>query len=279
MKKWGFFLSLIIFIIVNTELMSQNSVEILETDLNYTETTEIDITKKEIYQGNLLLANHDYPAREESIKSDIVTLMANDELTIGYGLLNSNINLSTEVAQAFSKMVTSAENEGVNHFLISSGFRNFQEQNKLYQEMGANYALPAGYSEHNLGLSLDVGSTLMEMSKAPEGKWIEKNSWRYGFILRYPEDKIDVTKIQYEPWHIRYVGLPHSAIMYEKNFALEEYIAYLREEKNLSVIIDNKTYTLSYYPISESTSIKIPNNQQYDISGNNVDGVIITISE
>lgn len=86
--------------------------------------------------------------------------------------------------------------------------------------MGADYALPAGHSEHNLGLALDVGSTQMKMDKAPEGEWIEENSWKYGFILRYPLDKTDVTGIQYEPWHIRYVGLPHSAIIREMNLDL-----------------------------------------------------------
>ncbi|MBU5494611.1 D-alanyl-D-alanine carboxypeptidase family protein, partial [Enterococcus sp. S177_ASV_20] len=108
--------------------------------------------------------------------------------------------------------------------IINSGYRDFDEQSVLYQEMGAEYALPAGYSEHNSGLSLDVGSSLTKMERAPEGKWIEENAWKYGFILRYPEDKTELTGIQYEPWHIRYVGLPHSAIMKEKNFVLEEYM-------------------------------------------------------
>lgn len=58
------------------------------------------------------------------------------------------------------------------------------------------------------------------MDRAPEGKWIEKNAWKYGFILRYPSDKTDVTGIQYEPWHIRYVGLPHSTIMQKNEFSL-----------------------------------------------------------
>ncbi len=114
----------------------------------------------------------------------------------------------------------------------------------LYQEMGAEYALPAGYSEHNSGLSLDVGSSLTKMERAPEGKWIEENAWKYGFILRYPEDKTELTGIQYEPWHIRYVGLPHSAIMKEKNFVLEEYMDYLKEEKTISVSVNGEKYEI-----------------------------------
>ncbi|HBM8856440.1 TPA: M15 family metallopeptidase, partial [Enterococcus faecium] len=153
----------------------------------------------------------------------------------------------------------------------------FDEQSVLYQEMGAEYALPAGYSEHNSGLSLDVGSSLTKMERAPEGKWIEENAWKYGFILRYPEDKTELTGIQYEPWHIRYVGLPHSAIMKEKNFVLEEYMDYLKEEKTISVSVNGEKYEIFYYPVTKNTTIHVPTNLRYEISGNNIDGVIVTV--
>ncbi|MHA4899902.1 M15 family metallopeptidase, partial [Enterococcus faecium] len=77
------------------------------------------------------------------------------------------------------------------------------------------------------------GSSLTKMERAPEGKWIAETAWNYGLILRYPEDKTALTGIQYEPWHIRYVGFPHSAIMKEKNFVLAESMDYLKEEKNI----------------------------------------------
>jgi D-alanyl-D-alanine carboxypeptidase len=155
------------------------------------------------------------------VKSDIVNLFKQTDLIKGYVLLDHNTLLSKRVAQKFQKMIEVAGKEGVNRFLISSGYRDFERQDKLYEEMGSAYALPAGYSEHNLGLSLDVGSTQTKMSKSDEGKWLEKNAWEYGFILRYPKDKIEITGIQYEPWHFGYVGLPHSAIMQESNLVLE----------------------------------------------------------
>ncbi len=98
--------------------------------------------------------------------------------------------------------------------------------------MGSNYALPAGYSEHNLGLSLDVGSTQKKMEKAPEGKWIEENVWKHGFVLRYPKNKSNITGIQYEPWHIRYVGLPHSAIMQKGENYIRGILRLLEREKS-----------------------------------------------
>ncbi|MGM0835349.1 MAG: VanY-A/VanY-F/VanY-M family D-Ala-D-Ala carboxypeptidase [Bacillota bacterium] len=290
MKKWGFLLLSLLCLgltFVNMEPFSEPKVKIQnydqsENDIEVGGRTpvniqKIDITEDQIYQGDLLLVNSEYPVHKESIKSDIVNLSANYELAQSYVLLGSDIYLSEDIAHKFSEMVAAAEKDGLQYFAITSGFRDFDEQSLLYQDMGSAYALPPGYSEHNLGLSLDVGSTQMKMADAPEGKWIEENAWKYGFILRYPEDKTDITGIQYEPWHIRYVGFPHSAIMKEKNFVLEEYMEYLKEEKNISASVNGEKYEISYYPITKNTTINVPANLRYEISGNNIDGVIVTV--
>ncbi len=223
------------------------------------------------------MVNSEYHVHPKSIKSDVINLASHNELTKGYGLLNSEIYLSEDIARRFSEMITAAEKEGVRNFSITSGFRDFNEQSILYQKMGSDYALPAGYSEHNLGLSLDVGSTQMKMADAPEGKWIEENAWKYGFILRYPKDKTAITGIQYEPWHIRYVGLPHSVIMKERNFALEEYLDFLKAQKSISTTIHGETYEISYYSVTKDTPIYVPSNLHWEISGNNMNGVIVTV--
>lgn len=238
---------------------------------------EVEIPVEQIYQGNLLLVNSKHPVYKEGIKSDFINLYDHKELVKGYGLLSNDIYLSEDIASKFSNMILDANADGVSNFLITSGFRGFDEQSKLYQEMGSERALPAGYSEHNLGLSLDVGSTKGMMEITREGEWIAKNSWKYGFILRYPMDKTDITGIMNEPWHIRYVGLPHSAIMKEKNFVLEEYLYYLREEKHISITVDGQKYELYYYPVTENTTINVPANHHYEVSGNNKDGVIVTV--
>ncbi|MGX4669389.1 VanY-A/VanY-F/VanY-M family D-Ala-D-Ala carboxypeptidase [Cerasibacillus sp. JNUCC 74] len=290
MKKWGFLLLFLLCLgfagvtFINKALFFQDKVVIQKYDQNHKDnigTSENlqkeEISKEQIYQGNLLLINSKYPIRQESVKLDIVNLSKHKELINGYGLLDTNIYLSKGITQKFSQMINDAEKDGVSHFLISSGFRDFVEQSVLYQEMGADYALPAGYSEHNSGLSLDVGSSLTKMDRAPEGKWLKENAWKYGFILRYPQDKTDVTGIKYEPWHIRYVGLPHSAIMKKKNFALEEYIDYLKEEKNISANVNGEKYKIFYHPVPKNTTIHVPTNLRYEISGNNMDGVIVTV--
>lgn len=284
MKKWGFLSVFALFLVFIFKILpiSQDKVEDRLYEQNDNTAIEnsqkIEITEEQIHQGNLLLVNSEYAVEKAGIQSDIINLFTHKELNTGYQLLNNEIKLSEEISEKFSEMIAAAEEDGVSNFLISSGYRDFNEQNRLYKEMGTDYALPAGHSEHNLGLALDVGSTQMKMKEAPEGEWIEENSWKSGFILRYPANKTDITGIQYEPWHIRYVGLPHSAIMQEMNLALEEYLDYLKDEKSISVSVERKKYTISYYPISQNGTIEVevPENEQYEISGNNIDGVIVT---
>jgi D-alanyl-D-alanine carboxypeptidase len=284
MNKWGFLLVFALFLVFIFKILpiSQDKVEYQLYEQNDNTAIEnsqkIDITEEQIHQGNLLLVNSEYAVEQAGIQSDIINLFTHKELKAGYQLLNNEIKLSEEIAGEFTEMMAAAEEDGVSNFLISSGYRNFDEQSGLYKEMGADYALPAGHSEHNLGLALDVGSTQMKMKEAPEGEWIEENAWKNGFILRYPANKTDITGIQYEPWHIRYVGLPHSAIMQEMNLALEEYLDYLKEKKCISISVERKKYTISYYPISQNGTIEVevPANEQYEISGNNMDGVIVT---
>ncbi|MED2032450.1 M15 family metallopeptidase [Bacillus thuringiensis] len=286
MKKWvfiSFFIACTVCVGVYISPLFQKEIDVKivgkDELVKAANTERKEITKEQIYKGDLLLVNRDYPVKKDSIRSDIININHNSELVRGYVIFDRNLRLSKDVVKKFLKVVDAAGKESVNHFLISSGYRDFQEQKQLYEKMGSDYALPAGYSEHNLGLSLDIGSTQKKMEKAPEGKWIEENVWKHGFVLRYPKNKSHITGIQYEPWHIRYVGLPHSAIMQKKNFTLEEYLEFLKEEKEVSTEVEGKKYTVSYYKVSENTKVNVPANKQYEISGNNMDGVIVTVQE
>ncbi|MES5891881.1 MULTISPECIES: M15 family metallopeptidase [Bacillus cereus group] len=286
MKKWvfiSFFIACTVCVgfYISPLFQKEIDVKIVGKDelVKAANTERKEITKEQIYKGDLLLVNKDYPVKKDSIRSDIINVNHNSELVRGYVIFDRNLRLSKDVVKKFLNVVDAAGKESVNHFLISSGYRDFQEQKQLYEKMGSDYALPAGYSEHNLGLSLDVGSTQKKMEKAAEGKWIEENVWKHGFVLRYPKNKSNITGIQYEPWHIRYVGLPHSAIMQKKNFTLEEYLDFLKEEKEISTEVEGKKYTVSYYKISGDMKVNVPANKQYEISGNNMDGVIVTVQE
>lgn len=130
--------------------------------------------------------------------------------------------------------------------LICSSYRTMDKQKKLYKNKVDEYlaqgysqesaeaaagelvAVP-GTSEHQLGLALDIvdvaNQVLDERQEDTEvQKWLMKNSWKYGFILRYPTDKSDITGISYEPWHYRYVGKEAAKEIYEAGICLEEYL-------------------------------------------------------
>ncbi|WP_368905377.1 D-alanyl-D-alanine carboxypeptidase family protein [Bacillus wiedmannii] len=286
MKKWVFislFIACTICLGFYISPLFQKEIDVKIADKDNTvraaNTEKIEITKEEIYKGDLLLVNKDYPVKKDSIRSDIINVNQNSELVRGYVIFDRNLRLSKGVVKNFLNVVDAAGKDGVQQFLMSSGYRDFKEQSKLYKEMGSDYALPAGYSEHNLGLSLDIGSTQKKMERAPEGKWIEENVWKHGFVLRYPKNKSHITGIQYEPWHIRYVGLPHSAIMQKERITLEEYLDFLKEKKEITTDVEGTKYTVSYYKVSGNMKVNVPVNKQYEISGNNMDGVIVTVQE
>lgn len=280
MKKWG--ILFVLLLLCGCEWPGQDPDISLDVQTSAEASAPandllIKVSKDQIYKGNLALVNQAYPIHTGSAPVDIVNLFQHRELVKGFALLDNTIRLPRSLIQSFTTMVAAASVDGVKHFSISSGYRDSAEQSKLFKDMGPEVALPAGHSEHNLGLSLDIGSTLTEMNQAPEGKWLKQNAWRYGFILRYPPNKTDITGIQFEPWHFRYVGLPHSAIMQDHNFTLEEYLDYLKVQKSLKVNVEGKKYEILYVPSTQLGSIKVPSNHRYELSGNNMDGVIVTV--
>ncbi|MCM3627863.1 M15 family metallopeptidase [Paenibacillus glycanilyticus] len=284
MKKWVFAFILVILLSygisqLNVKSAGEDKVDIENGSLPSEDSQMITVSKEQMYQGDLLLVNTNYALHPAGVRKDIVSLSSRMDLVKGYGLLDPSIQLSQSVARSFGEMVEGAKRDGVEHFLISSGYRNAEKQDQLYRDMGHDYALPANHSEHNLGVSLDIGSSTAKMDDAEEGKWLKKHAWEYGFILRYPKGKEDITGIQYEPWHFRYVGKAHSAIMYEKDLTLEQYLDKLKETKAMSVTLDNQKYTVAYYPmVGDGATVRVPKGTHYEISGNNYDGVVVTVS-
>ena len=101
------------------------------------------------------------------------------------------------------------------------------------KEAATRVAIP-GTSEHHLGLAVDINSVETSFENTKAFKWLQKNAENYGFVLRYPKDKKAITKIIYEPWHYRYVGVEHAKEMNRLGLCLEEYIDLLNDQ-NLSV--------------------------------------------
>lgn len=269
MKKLLFFALLLCTLFVINEYRNASSEEVSRI--------EIALNEDEIYRGDLLLINSETPVTKNSIPADIELLADHQSMIPDVTISDSAIEMSYNVLQKLHSMLKEAKRDGVNQFKINSSYRNNAIQATLYEKMGADYALPPGYSEHNLGLSIDIGSTGGSMDEAAEGRWLKKNAWKFGFILRYPEDKIDITGIQYEPWHFRYVGLPHSAIMQEEDWTLEQYLQYLQQNKQYVTKMNGKSYEITYYKMIENLQVSIIEGNPYHISGDNMAGVIVTV--
>lgn len=143
----------------------------------------------------------------------------------GNGLTNATI-------EAFNKMQAVAKVDGLNIY-ISSGFRSYSYQKTLYNNyvnrdgvtVADTYSARAGHSEHQSGLAFDVNTINDSFANTEEGKWLNDNCYKYGFILRYPKGKSDETGYQYEPWHFRYVGVELAEKLYNNGnwITVEDY--------------------------------------------------------
>ena len=142
-----------------------------------------------------------------------------------------NPGVDPDAQAAFDKMQAAAAKEGLNIY-ISSGFRSYDYQSGLYdryvQRSGKaeadRYSARPGHSEHQTGLAFDLNSIDMTFADTDECAWVNEHCAEYGFILRYPKGKQDVTGIIFEPWHFRYVGVEIATYIMENNLTLEEYL-------------------------------------------------------
>ena len=139
--------------------------------------------------------------------------------------------LNSEAQQAFYEMQAAAANDGI-WLNIVSGYRSYWYQDQLYwgyvytrgQEESDRFSAKAGHSEHQTGLAMDLNSASRTFIGTPEAQWIEAHCAEYGFIIRYPDGKEDVTGFMYEPWHVRYLGKEMARAVTDSGLALEEYL-------------------------------------------------------
>lgn len=147
----------------------------------------------------------------------------------------SGMQLVDIAKEAFESMSDDAKKEGMNIIAMSS-YRSYDYQVNLYnnyvktdgKEAADTYSARPGYSEHQTGLAVDVYNLELpytSFEETEEFNWMQENAYKYGFILRFPKDKVDITGYQYEAWHYRYVGKEVAKYIHNHNMTLEEYIA------------------------------------------------------
>ena len=210
------------------------------TSSNKTTSTNVSSNVTSAYVPNgdwrLVIANKEHPLPESY------------KVNVSY--VSGNYRLDSRVSEAYKSMISAAKKDGVS-LVIISGFRTFQGQTSLFnnkvnyylnqgysrekaKELAAQYVAPPGTSEHLTGLAVDLISPdwysynndlNSKFEKTKQFKWLYENCADYGFVLRYPKDKVSITGYSYEPWHYRYVGVEAAKEIMSKKICLEEYVA------------------------------------------------------
>ena len=209
----------------NIETVQQNDVE-----NNQTSDQSAEPSKKKIDDWRLTLANY------ENLLPENFTVKVSD--------IDKTRQFDSRAIGELNDMMNAMKKDGITNVWIQSAYRSVARQKELYdnsvkkylqqgktqeeaEKLTDEYINKPGSSDHNLGLAVDFNYVDNKFEQLDGFKWLKNNAENYGFVLRYPKDKEDITKIAYESWHWRYVGVEHAKKMNELNMCLEEYIEYL----------------------------------------------------
>ena len=245
----------------------------------------VTLKRELIHAGNLIVVNPQYPYWESITPRTL--LPVNEEA--------ARVLLENHVVKLLSSLMDKLN--GWEQIAAVSGWRSVREQEEIYagslQKNGKAFtekfvAIP-GCSEHQTGLAIDLALKQEEIDFiCPEFPYtgicqtFRQTAIPYGFIERYPLGKESITCISHEPWHFRYVGAPHAEIMEKHGFVLEEYISFLKScpygKAPYLYSKGDMHVSVSYLEAHKitDTHFEIGDNVPYSVSGNNIDGFIIT---
>ena len=194
-----------------------------ELAMDEAETYRVNISEIRTADGvsfsNIMwLVNADHPLSEE----DVPVVAAVDDKN----------SVSTYAFYDLQRLFSEVKSKFGNDLLLTSTYRTREYQAWVYENNP--FAVPAGTSEHETGLAVDVkieGYPQKRFINSNVGRWVAKNSYKFGFIIRYPMWGQKLTGVEYEPWHLRYVSEPHAEIIYRSKITLEEYSSLYDEGK------------------------------------------------
>lgn len=256
--------------------------------------TLISMLNDDIHKGPLILVNYQYESKIDG--ESLVNLFEN--ASSSYTVKNDDMYINNVLIDHMNSLFDDFQSaKGGSGIFVSSSYRSKADQEDIYndsvestgEKSTAYYVAVPGYSEHQTGYCFDTATVdyngdVTELDGEGIYSWLSDNCADYGFILRYPEDKTNITGIGYESWHFRYVGAPHSYFIKDKGICLEEYIAgiqsYTYEDGGLLIDKGDKGKWVVYYvPKLEAfntTEIPVPKDCDYTVSGNNINGFIVT---
>ncbi len=265
--------------------------------------TYITKTEADLGDGELVLVNNNIAFKGEVTEDDLVVIR--EKKNSAYSVKDYSVKVLPVVMDSLNEMMLAFFTETQNNdVMVMSGHRTFEYQQGLYDDelestgqLSSTLVAKAGYSEHHTGYVVDfkIYDADTGVSDEFDGTgvyaWIGENCHKYGFVNRYPAGKEKLTLIDNEPWHFRYVGPVHAGVMTDYDYCLEEYISFLKNYTIETGFLgttgeDGNMYIIYYVPMSdaETTAIYLPlmsdgaTPYPYEISGNNVDGWIVTVN-
>lgn len=215
----------------NSNTVSSDNKITEDVQSNTTENNQsVETPKKKIDDWRLTLANYDN--------------LLPEDFTVKVSNIDKTRQFDSRAIDELNDMMNAMKKDGVTNVWVQSAYRSVARQKELYdnsvkkyiqqgksqeeaEKLTDEYINKPGSSDHNLGLAVDFNYVDNKFEKLDGFKWLKNNAENYGFVLRYPKDKEDITKIAYESWHWRYVGVEHAKKMNDLNMCLEEYIEYL----------------------------------------------------
>lgn len=218
--------------------------ELIETDKEMVsdeeENNDTYAENKSLYEEIDIFSDDSLTTLVNRYNSLSDTYMPEDLVTVSVPTIleNPEVNqLRAEANEALTNMFATAKAEGV--FLFArSGFRSYETQIQLFngyvgkhgEEAANTYSAKPGFSEHQTGLAMDVTSESVQFQlteqfgDTPEGQWIANHAYEFGFIIRYPKGKEEITGYIYEPWHLRFLGKDIAKAVYDSGLTYEEYL-------------------------------------------------------
>lgn len=242
------------------------------TGISYLGYSELSIPSSQLSSGMLSLIDQTHPA-QNAAQDGLIALA--DVKNDCYSLRSDELLLDENAAEALNRMMLDYNaNTGLSDFIIYNTTLAYTGEDSV-----CTLAFPESVTGYTVDLAVQGTSRILAYDGKDEEAWVAENCADYGFIIRYPQGKENVTGQSSCVWHLRYVGTLHSSIMRDNNLCFEEYLTWL---KSYSVTapylyqLDGTTYEVYYAgSMGDSTPVRIPVSGNYTISGNNADGYII----
>lgn len=220
---------------VTNNIQPENSIQ-SENNIQTSQTSSTVTDNSVLNEWNLKLVNKD-----NSVSRDYIPELET---------ISDGIKFDKRAASYLKSMLNAMYKEKITKVWVQSAYRSYEKQEELFNKK-VNYYKEQGkeqkeaeelaqklvqrpeMSEHNLGLAADFNTVTNDFENTKAFKFLQNHAQEYGFILRYPKDKQEITGISYESWHWRYVGIEHAKVIKEKGYCLEEYIEYLKETQEV----------------------------------------------